>query len=398
MLRTCLVGWLTLRTIVAVQVASSPIFTNRQFLLISSATEKMIAYTELENFRAKFGRTFPLVDTGLVEPRGIAFDRKRSNLYVADYGAQALYRYKIMLDHNYVHNGSKMTRLIPESGQLTLLEGVNTSYVHVDSTGNLYYTDFSTNSVNKIEASTLESLFEGSVQGSSLEHVDEKTLASVAGAQENSKMSSSGSETSDTETAGDSGEMRIRQIYDGSVNSSASLPGPLCTSGQMLFWGNTREGSVYGSLIRGEAEPHVPALQGTSSEPAPFPTAVVAYDGDNATGLTITSNMVLWSDAKAGSVYAIQKADTSTASIELATGLGTPYGLEWDGDNTAYVADQDAGVVWSIAVGRFVEDVPATQVVLLNGAAGVALFSDEDAAFSNVYKQSSSSWLSWLPF
>eukprot|EP00971_Amphidinium_carterae_P315919 6279925-Amphidinium_carterae.1 len=109
--------------------------------------------------------------------------------------------------------------------------------------------------------------------------------------------------------------------------------------------------------------------------------------------------MVLWSDANAGAVYAIQKSDTSGASIELAAGLGTPYGLEWDGDSTAYVADRDAGIVWSLPVGRFIEDVPPTQVVLLNGAVGVAFFSDVDEAFTNTYKGSSSGgWTSWLPF
>eukprot|EP00403_Amphidinium_massartii_P010927 CAMPEP_0178414324 /NCGR_PEP_ID=MMETSP0689_2-20121128/22978_1 /TAXON_ID=160604 /ORGANISM="Amphidinium massartii, Strain CS-259" /LENGTH=396 /DNA_ID=CAMNT_0020035611 /DNA_START=102 /DNA_END=1289 /DNA_ORIENTATION=+ len=375
--------------ILAVQM---PTFTNRQFILISSATERNIAYAELQNFQALSTRAYPLVDTGLVEPRGIAFDRERSNLYVADYGAQAIYRYSVMLDHDYVQNGTSMTRLICDAGRETLLEGVNTSYVHVDRAGNLYFTDATHNSVNKVQAATLQQMFDGSLQGADLRYVNERTLVSVSGSEANAQLAPV---TASAASAGDTASstlLEIHQLYDGTVHSHASLPGPVGTSGNLLFWGNQRGGTVNGSLIRGETEPRVPALQGSGSEPAPFPTLIASRSGTNATGLTVTSNMVLWSDAGLGVVKAIQKSDTSGASIELAAGLGTPFGLEWDGENTAYVADKDAGVVFSFPVGRFVEDVPLKQVVSLNGAYGVAVFTESDDAFSRVYNDGSSSW------
>eukprot|EP00438_Fugacium_kawagutii_P023689 Skav218409 [mRNA] locus=scaffold1349:121385:127888:+ [translate_table: standard] len=55
----------------------APQLTPKQFLIISSASEQKIVYTELKNFKATTGRTFALIDSGLSEPQGLALDHDR---------------------------------------------------------------------------------------------------------------------------------------------------------------------------------------------------------------------------------------------------------------------------------------------------------------------------------
>mmetsp|Transcript_13368 Transcript_13368/g.20294 ORF Transcript_13368/g.20294 Transcript_13368/m.20294 type:complete len:92 (+) Transcript_13368:419-694(+) len=71
-----------------------------------------------------------------------------------------------------------------------------------------------------------------------------------------------------------------------------------------------------------------------------------------------------------GSVYAVSRDGSTT---ELVSGLGMPRGLVWDGDNTVYVADQAANKVFSVPVGRFMDNAPIEQSVLCQGVFGLAL-------------------------
>jgi len=77
---------------------SAPPMQPSQFLIISSPTEKKVVWTPLVNFRSSEGRAFVLVDDGLSEPKGIAFDDRRGLLYVADSGAKAIFRYTVIID------------------------------------------------------------------------------------------------------------------------------------------------------------------------------------------------------------------------------------------------------------------------------------------------------------
>jgi len=67
---------------------------------------------------------------------------------------------------------------------------------------------------------------------------------------------------------------------------------------------------------------------------------------------------------------------------EFATGLMSPRGLAWDGDQTLFVADEAGDTVYSFPVGRMTGDAPLAKSAQLRGAFGVAIFSSEDKAFS----------------
>ena len=277
---------------------------------MSSSRNKMIAYTQLSNFRSLHGRAFPLVDSGLEEPRGIAFDTEHSKLYVADYGAQSIYRYDVYVQHGYHFNGTTMIRLFVGSDRLTVATNVNVSYIHLDSRHNLYFTDASQNSVNKMPAALVKAIAEGSGQGANLQYVTESVLVSVASTAQSSEMlvsqltassSSSGSDSSGTSSSNSGSDGLVFSLYDDTVSSpSVSTPGPVCTSGSSLFWGNTVGGTVNGSVVKGSINPLPPVLLGTSSSLPPFPTQVLSSETANVTGVAATGSMVLWSDAVTG--------------------------------------------------------------------------------------------------
>merc|ERR1719162_1519939 len=77
---------------------TAPRMQPSQFLIISSPKEKKVVWTKLDNFQTTEGRAFSLIDTGLSEPKGIAFDHINGYLYVADSAVKSIFRYTVLVD------------------------------------------------------------------------------------------------------------------------------------------------------------------------------------------------------------------------------------------------------------------------------------------------------------
>lgn len=360
----------------------APRMTPLQWIIASSPTERKISYTELKNFKSTDNTMHALVDSGLGEPVGIALDRDRGNLYVADRMAQKIFRYDLLVEEDHEWGGETNYRLVVGGMRLTILAGRNVSYVAVDVSGDVFYSDESSNSVNRITQQVMNDIAAGIYIAEDLQVVSEKTQEATGSQAVSTNMLTVATDASTTDPPDT--QPQILSIYEASVNPHVSRPGGVWSDGLNLFWTNQVNGTGAGSCMRGEVDPQPPMLMAAGDQPAAFPTATLSNISAVSHGVTKSNNFVFFSasDEGSGVVYGLSALDGGTA-YSFATGLGEPRGLVWDGDMTVYVADTAAGEIWSFPIGRLIDQAPLTQTVAFNGAWGVALLSAEDEAFQN---------------
>mmetsp|Transcript_46801 Transcript_46801/g.100223 ORF Transcript_46801/g.100223 Transcript_46801/m.100223 type:complete len:410 (-) Transcript_46801:67-1296(-) len=350
----------------------APQLTPVQFLFLSSPAQKKVVYSELRNFKSTYGRTFPLIEEDLVEPAGIAYDNTKGHLYVADRGASRIYRYKILSKE--VGSGSEKRAGVAVDGvRLCVVEGSPVEWVSLDPIGNLYFTVAGTNSVNKIEHDVLKKLGEGIYQCGDLKKASESSLLAKPEKELEADIALDASQrASEVPTDDDDTEPEILSLYEGSLESHVSVPSGVSSDGRRLWWGNGVEGRTAGSLVEGQAAPRASLLASGSSSSQPFPAVALTSVVPTTYGVAHSNTMVFFSTNQTGtgSVYAVSRDGSTT---ELVSGLGMPRGLVWDGDNTVYVADQAANKVFSVPVGRFMDNAPIEQSVLCQGVFGLAL-------------------------
>lgn len=342
----------------------APQLTPLQFLIVSSPRERKIVYTALQNFKSRTGRTYALIDSGLADPRGIALDRERGALYVADLGAKKIFRYRLI-----VTGANKMTT---DGIQVTVIQDAQVEWVAVDVSGDIFYSDQGAKTINRIPEATLALLAAGEYQAGDLTFVSAKQQGNTSAALALQETTKAGVE----EPPADAAPLKVFRMYEGSVNPHVTLPKGLATDGLHLFWANGIRGESAGAAVKGEVNPK----QG--SNPPTFLATALANNTNEAFGIAKSSNMVLFTSNSSGigSVYGVMEG--SSHVTHFVANLAEPRGLVWDGDQTVYVADQAANAVWSFPVGRLIDDAPLTKSVALNGAFGVALLSERDPAFS----------------
>eukprot|EP00747_Dinoflagellata_sp_TGD_P163190 gnl/TRDRNA2_/TRDRNA2_181605_c0_seq1.p1 gnl/TRDRNA2_/TRDRNA2_181605_c0~~gnl/TRDRNA2_/TRDRNA2_181605_c0_seq1.p1 ORF type:complete len:410 (-),score=90.45 gnl/TRDRNA2_/TRDRNA2_181605_c0_seq1:40-1269(-) len=353
----------------------APTLTPLQFLFASSPKEGKIVYTQLKNFKAIDGVAKPLVDSGLGEPCGIAFDRDRGDLYVADRLAQKIFRYGVMVKEDRDWKGHTSYELVTDGIRLTLVTGTPVEWVTVDHYGNLFFTDPSTKSINKVPAKTLNQLASGEFEAEQLVYISEKEQEAKAATQATSDLNKKGSQS----LAPDEPEPKpeVLRLFEAGSSPHASEPAGLATDGIRLFWTNAKNGTHAGSAVRGAVNPNSPLTRSSGSQAATFESTVLATNIDSSFGIAKSHNMILYTGPT--DVYGMMANGGPTYTF--LRGLGQPRGLVWDGDNTVFVADQNSSTVWSFPVGRLIENAPKTPAMELSGAFGIALLQEGDDAF-----------------
>lgn len=360
----------------------APQLTPTTFLIISSPSQGKVSYTELKNFKSTYGRTFPLIDSGLGMPTAIAFDRERGDLYVVDQQALKIFRYGVRVKESRDRNGKLVRSLVTDANRLTILAGRNASDVTVDCNGDVFYSDQAGKSINKITAAVMEKIADGELEAETLKVVSEKEqeaadAALVAGALDGPV----GAEESQPEAS----ETSIMSIYEGSLNPRVSVPAGVVSDGVRLYWTNGQDGRASGSVVRGEANPKPPPTTGEGSDPQPFPAETIADNAEVAYGIAKSNNLVFFSSTQAdgqGVVYGSNSQTNDGNVLPFAMGLMEPRGLVWDGDNTVFVADRGSNAVYSFPVGRLQEAAPLTKGVEILDAYGVAILVEGDDAFA----------------
>jgi len=388
------VGGINLRSVEEAKTKSSldyfvprffaPQLTPTQFLIVSSPTARKVVYTELKNFKSRTGRTFALVDSGLVEPAGLSFDQNRGALYVADRGASKIYRYRVLVEDSTAGN-TKVHKLVTDGVQLCIMQGQSVEWVSVDTTGDVFYSDTSRNTINRIPVDTIDRLSTGGYQCGDLQVRSEKEQMQKAQEQalELQSMTDDEREASHPTDAPNT-EPVIFSVYEGSISPHVAVPGGVASDGERLYWTNAEAGKQAGTVVEGRVQPDLPLAVGgsNSSAPAPFVSHRISTNADAAYGIAKSNIAVFYSTNVSGTGYVYGVMPGGTPQPFVST-LIEPRGLCWDGDNTVYVADERGNQVFSFPVGRLMEDAPLTESVALTGAFGVALFTLHDMAYDS---------------
>lgn len=348
--------------------------TPAEFLIVSSPRMKKIVYTELVNFKSLAGRAYALVDSGLDDPRGIAVDPTRGNLYIADRGLGKILRYRLV-----VEDSGGLRSLSTDGIQLCVMQGVRVEWVDVDDTsGDLLYTDSLSMTVNRIPNDVVERLSEGQFPAGSITVVSER--------QQEADSLQLQQELADGVVAtgpidGAAVAPHAYSLYEGGGNPHVSSPAGIVSDGVRLYWVNQRDGLVSGTVVKGEVHPRLAPQAGGSSRPPLFATTPLVNTSSSAFGITKSGNMIYFTgNSTAGSGF-IQGVTEHGTVVPFATDLIQPRGLVWDGDNTIYVADEASDLVLSLPAGVLGANAPKTMSVLVDGPFGVAIFKDSDAAW-----------------
>lgn len=364
----------------------APQLTPPEFLLISSATENKVVYTEMRNFKSKTGRTWALVDSGLQSPRSIAFDRQRGYLYVADKGAGRIYRYRVLVKKAASgSDGLNSYSLVTDGVQITIRRVPDVEWVAVDVTGAVFYSDPGSQSIFKIPGAVAEAIGNGDYSADYLQVMSETDLEALLFRQAQESLQPTGSEDG-SQSAGAqpcwalSDSPRAYELYQASSTASGGAPKGVVSDGVRLYWATASAGSG-GSVVLGEASPRLPLDRPSSATLPRFPASVLANSVATPYGVAKSNTMTFFSTNVTGSgtVYGI--AESGDLHALAQGGLVEPRGLVWDGDQTVYVADQASHNVWSFPAGRIMDGAPLTRSVAVTGAFGVALFSASDVAF-----------------
>lgn len=149
----------------------APPMSPTQFLMISSPSRSKVVWTRLENFQSTEGRAYALVDSGLSKPKGIAFDHVNGYLYIADSGAQKIFRYTVLVD-----TSGGQPFLSTSGVQLTIMQGHPVESVALSDYGDLLYTAPDTNNINMITNKTMAEIATGRFSASELEIIPQKTV------------------------------------------------------------------------------------------------------------------------------------------------------------------------------------------------------------------------------
>jgi hypothetical protein len=347
----------------------APQLTPKQFLIISSPSQQKIVFTELKNFQSTTGRTFALIDSGLVSPSGLSFDRDRGALYVADKGAQKIYRY-----HIYKQDDGNGLKLITDGVQLCIMENVTAEWVFTDVNGDVFFTDEAAQTINRIPVGVIKLLAKGRYAASDLQVIPESQLVN-----QSASAAKDSSSTAFVEEAASDNPPQVFALYQASIHSNINVPAGVASDGVRLYWVNGAQGQTHGSVAEGEVDPQAQTANGQTTS---FPSLTLTNASATAYGVAKTNTMVFYSTASNGLGTVNGLMPGTNAVVSFATGLASPRGLVWDGDQTLYVADMDANSVYSFPVGRLVQNAPLAKSAVLSGAFGLALFAESDKAWN----------------
>lgn len=335
-----------------------------QFLLISSPGERKVCWTRLhvpgQPQEVKPGQDpastlniFPLIDSGLVNPRGIAVDSGRGRLYVADPDGKAIFSYKVLLNHKGEPDS--------DGRQLVVVSGVEPMWVSVDQKGNLYYSEKLNNQVMRVNVATIERLESEEMQAASLRTLSEAEEEALLKMHEEKAIMDAGGPTLPP-TEGNV----IDTLYSAAGGVPAvSAPSGIVVDGEnMVLWGNEAAGTTHGSVVSGS----IGAVRGADT------VHVLADNTNNVFGLAASSNALFFT-TNTQYVYGMKRHGGEV--VTMTDSLQAPRGLAWDGDGTMYVADQAGSMVYSFPSGRL-KPTHTSRVTQLHDAFGLAILSSTD--------------------
>jgi DNA-binding beta-propeller fold protein YncE len=282
----------------------------RKFLFVSSSDTHQVAYAPLalDKVGAEV-KLRTLIDSGLTYPQGLAVDPWRRYLYVADPTLKMLVYYELTPrgeDRVYVGD------------QMVAAKGVEVRWVSVDSLGNVYFTEESTQRIMRVTAANL-----------------------------------------------DAGKTAPELVFEGSSSSMVSAPGGIAIDNYFAFWTNKLNPAQAGTVAR--------SLHAPKSE-----TKGLANINAKCYGVCMAVNNVFFTE-ETKNVYGLHR-NGGKAPVKVSSSFQEPRGCAFDGQNTIYVADKKKNAVYTIPgnMPTLRENLTETLVANMQGAYGVAVFTVSD--------------------
>jgi len=192
-----------------------------------------------------------LIDEGLRHPQGIAVDKRRQRLYVADPDVQKIFGYQL-----YEQNGLLMT----DGRQSVVAEGAESRWVAVDGAGTVFFSDEPQNRILKVPA--------------------DRALR---------------------------GDTSPEVVYSGDGVAEVNEPGGVAVDNFHVFWTNKHFGTQAGSLVRGAEKPPL----GAAPE---FSLSVLAKNSVKCYGVCIAMGNVFFTDSQKF-LYGVKKNGGPVAQV-----------------------------------------------------------------------------------
>lgn len=374
------------------------VFSPPTMLIVSSPMERKVSYAQIKNFKSVGNTVLPILDAGLVDPYGVAWDAPRSALYICDAAQKKIFRLTLKAFKCLRQCKGLDIQLQIDGDICTVVEGVISQWVSVDETGNLFFTDQESNAVNKLPAEAIELMVKEKLLPKDLKKTTEPEMEGEEAVKESisETLLAAAEDDNATKTTPSTTPQppSIFQLYAKGVSDNVGTPAGIAASGEELYWTNQQGGFTAGAAVKGKTDPRVKALnaieQGEESgsgnatdtskaadseEKPTFPSSMITNITGSAYGICLTSSKLVFTDSS-HNVWASSRGTGET--VTLSAGLLKPRGVVWDGDNTVYIADQEGNSINSMPVGLLKAGAPIAHTLDIHSPFGIALISSKD--------------------
>jgi len=340
---------------------------------------KKVSFTQLRDFKSIGGTVLPILDAGLPAPYGITWDAPRSALYVCDGILRKIFRAKLKAVECVGSDCKGIPYKLSLDGDLVaVVEDTLSQWATVDESGNLYFSDQDSSAIKKVNVENINLIVDGILSPKDLKKTTEPEVAGEEAAKE-AKEESPGDEKASITTL-TTPAPTIMTLYEKGASPHVGTPSGVCASGPQLFWANQVGGFGAGSVSYGKTKPRVKVTAEGDDKPT-FPSAKMVNNTASAYGIALTSSKIIYSDTS----HYIWAASRGTGeAVALTKEMLKPRGIVFDGDNTVYVADQEANLVGSIPVGLLRAGAPVTHALDIHAPFGLALVGKLDPVWDSL--------------
>merc|ERR1719321_696220 len=270
-------------------------------------------------------------------------------------------------------------KIVSDGVQLTVVTGKEPRWVSCDIHGNLYFTAQSSNTIFKLDYATIGEIASEKFSASDLQTIQEAEEEELAQAEAAEALAKSGNNL--PQTPAPPPKPVIHTLYEKAANSHVVKPSGIATDGVQLFWANEKNGDKAGSIVEGDEHAVAPAVGGDSedSEGAPtFTTKAISMNSASAFGVALTPSYVIYG-GETQNVYGVKYSGGAVTTF--TNKIQQPRGIAYDGDATAYVADQGSHAVYSFPCG-LMAGVGISRIVGFHDVYGLAIINENDPAWN----------------
>lgn len=274
---------------------------------------------------------------------GVAVDNLRGLLYVADPKSMNVWAMRLFEAGN--HRG----RLAVDT-PISVLSGIAARWVTVDAHGTIFVTDTDSGKIWSLPVTGVTQLLDDQPDP---QGVLDGLTGTASGAQEPDAAESAANSAS--------------ELYSIFYTPSVQAPQGIVADGFHLLWANGQTGETNGVVVRGLQE-----LDHVSGEEQDQTVLRLSTDGDGAAGICVTGSRIFYTQGH----KVMSMGQSGGEGIQISDRLDKAEGCAFDGDGTVFVADKNAGKVYSFSGGSaYMTARRLTLVADVHNVCGLAVFS-----------------------